>query len=133
MRTTRCEQLSVFLENRPGILSRIVKLLADSRIDLMALSLAETQDYGMLRLIVDKPRETAALLQENGWPCSVTEVLAVTVPDEPGSLTRLLARLAEEEINIIYSYAFLTRGESEATIVLRVPDLDAAANLLTGN
>ena len=123
-------QISVFLENRPGTLSSFVQLLADNRIDLEALSIAEAQDYGILRIIVDRPEETAALIEQAGWPCAITPVLAVTVPDEPGSLTRLLAILAEQNISLSYSYAFLSRVQGNACIVLRVDDNEAAIRAL---
>lgn len=123
-------QLSVFLENRPGALAAFTQMLAANHIDLQALSIAETQDYGVLRIIVDQPEETAALLTQQDWPCTVTPVLAVTVPDEPGSLTRLLTVLAENEISLAYSYAFFERSGSSARIVLRVADNDRAAALL---
>ena len=123
-------QISVFLENRPGQLSAFVQLLAQNRIDLQALSIAETQDYGVLRIIVDQPENAARLIQEAGWPCTVTQVLAVTVPDEPGSLTRLLAVLAENDISLAYTYAFFSRQQGQACIVLRVDDNDHAMQLL---
>lgn len=123
-------QLSVFLENRPGALAAFTQMLASNHIDLQALSIAEAQDYGVLRIIVDQPEETAALLTEQDWPCTITPVLAVTVPDEPGSLTHLLAVLAENNISLAYCYAFFERSGSSAQIVLRVADNDRAAELL---
>ena len=124
------KQLSVFLENRPGQLAAFTKMLAENHVDLQALSIAETQDYGVLRIIVDKPEETADLLNGQGWPSTVTEVLAVTVPDEPGSLTHLLSILAENEISLTYCYAFFERSGNAARIVLRVADNEKAAALL---
>lgn len=124
------KQLSVFLENRPGQLAAFTKMLAENHVDLQALSIAETQDYGVLRIIADKPEETAALLNAQGWPSTVTEVLAVTVPDEPGSLTRLLSILAENEISLAYCYAFFERSGNAARIVLRVADNERAGRLL---
>ncbi len=124
------QQLSVFLETRPGQLAAFTKMLAENRIDLHALSIAETQDYGVPRIIVDKPQETAELLTAEGWPCTVTEVLAVTVPDEPGSLTRLLSILAENDISLAYCYAFFERSGNAARVVLRVADNEKAARLL---
>ena len=123
-------QLSVFLENRPGALAAFTKTLAANHVDLLALSIAEAQDYGVLRIIVDRPEETAALLTRQDWPCTLTPVLAVTVPDEPGSLTHLLSVLAENEISLAYCYAFFERSGSGAQIVLRVADNDRAAALL---
>ncbi len=123
-------QLSVFLENKPGKLSEFIQALAKNKIDLQALSIAETSDYGILRTIVDKPEETAKLLSAEDWPCKITPVLAVTVPDEPGSLTHILSVLAENEISLKYSYAFFSRDKGCACIVLRVDDNDAAEKIL---
>lgn len=123
-------QVSVFLENKPGKLAAFIRFLADRSIDLQALSIAEAQDYGVLRIIVDKPRETAELLKKANWPCKCTEVLSVLVPDEPGSLTRILSVLAEGGVSLSYSYAFCSRIQGQACIVLRVPDNEKAAGLL---
>lgn len=123
-------QLSVFLENRSGQLSDFISLLAEHQIDLRALSIAESQDYGILRIIVDRPDETAALLKDSNWLCTVTDVLAVTVADEPGSLTRLLGALAKRDISLAYSYAFFAREAGQACIVLRVEDNETAIEAL---
>ena len=123
-------QISVFLENKTGKLSEFIRILADNKINLQALSIAESQDYGILRIIVDRPQDTAALLRAQDWPCSVTPVLAVNVPDEPGSLTRILAVLADAGIGLAYSYAFLSRVAGQACIVLRVDDNAAAEEQL---
>ena len=127
------DQISVFLENKPGKLSEFITLLADNKIDLKALSIAETQDYGVLRIIVDNPDKTAALLKERNWPCNKTKVLAVTVPNEPGALTNMLAIIAEANISIAYTYAFTLPEKNSACIVLRVSDNEAVINLLKKN
>lgn len=124
------KQISIFLENRPGTLSRLVHLLADNNIDLEALSIAESQDYGLLRIIVDKPDETACLLREEGIPYAENEVIAVKVNDTPGSLTSILTVLADNNISLAYSYAFLSRTMGQACIVLRVDDNETAEKLL---
>lgn len=124
-------QLSVFLENKSGKLSQFVHTLAENKIDLQALSIAETSDYGILRTIVDKPEETAMLLAKEDWPCIITPVLAVTVPDEPGSLTHILSVLAENGISLAYSYAFFSRNSGRACIILKVDDNDAAEKILS--
>ena len=122
-------QISVFLENKPGKLSEFVNLLADNKIDLEALSIAEAQDYGVARIIVDKPAELKELLAEKGWPCTSTPVLAANVPDEPGSLTKILSVLADSNVSIEYSYAFFSRN-SGPCVVLRVEDNEVAQKLL---
>ena len=123
-------QISVFLENKSGQLLEIVNILADNDVDLRALSIAEAQDYGVLRMIVDKPEATLSLLQEQGWVCRANEVLAVTVPDEPGSLTKILTVLADNDVNMVYTYAFLSGTQGKACIVLRVDDNAAAEKML---
>ena len=122
-------QISVFLENKPGKLSEFVNLLADNKIDLEALSIAEAQDYGVARIIVDKPAQLKELLTEKGWPCTSTPVLAANVPDEPGSLTKILSVLADSNVSIEYSYAFFSRN-SGPCVVLRVEDNEVAQKLL---
>ena len=125
------KQISVFLENKPGQLANFIQMLADHHIDLQALSLAEAQEYGLVRIVVDKPEDTVALLKEQNWPCALTEVLSVLVPDKPGSLTEILRVLAQNGINVAYSYAFLTRVQGHACIILRVEDNERATALLT--
>ena len=124
------KQISVFLENKSGQLLQIVNILGEHKIDLRAMSIAEAQDYGVLRIIVDKPDETLSLLREKEWLCSANEVLAVMVPDEPGSLTKILNVLADNDVNMVYTYAFLSGIEGKACIVLRVDDNAAAEKLL---
>ncbi len=124
------KQISVFLENKSGQLLQIVNVLAENNIDLRALSIAEAQDYGVLRMIVDKPDETLSLLRGQEWLCSANEVLAVMVPDEPGSLTKILTVLADKDVNMVYTYAFLSATQGKACIVLRVDDNAAAEKML---
>ncbi len=123
-------QISVFLENKAGQLADFVQLMAKNNIDLKALSIAESQDYGVLRIIVDDPDGVAALLRENSWTFTVTPVLAIMVPDEPGSLTHILAILAENGISLAYTYAFFSRKQGNAFIILRVDDNAKASKIL---
>ncbi|MBQ7718097.1 MAG: acetolactate synthase [Clostridia bacterium] len=124
------KQISVFLENKAGKLAEFTKVLADNNIDLQALLIAETQDYGILRIIVDNPDEATEIIKKSGFAYKVTEALAITVPDEPGSLTKILASLADEGISIKYSYAFYSREHGKANIVLRVDDNEKASEIL---
>ena len=124
------DQISIFLENKAGTLSELIHLLADNNIDLEALSIAESSDYGIMRIIVDKPAETIRVLKEKSIPCAENKVLAVKVPDTPGSLTKILSTLADNGISLAYSYAFLSRTKGEAFIVLRVEDNEAAEKIL---
>ena len=124
------QQISVFVENRAGGLAEITKLLADSGIDLRAMSIADTTDYGILRLIVDKPETALAVLQDSGCLVSVTPVLAVMLPDVPGGLAKILGLLSENGVDLEYLYAFITRKAEHAYVVLRVKDNEATEKIL---
>ena len=123
-------QISVFLENKSGQLADFIKILADNKIDIQAFSIAEKKDYGLLRVIVDKPEETINLLKQNNIVCKITQVLAVTVPDKPGSLSKLLSVLADNNISLEYSYAFFSRDKGNACIIMRVDDNEQTMKLL---
>ena len=124
------KQISVFLENKPGQLAECVRILGEHKIDLQAMQIAEAQDYGLLRIIVDRPEDAVKALRAKEWVCTMTEVLAVTVPDEPGSLMRIASVLADNAISLIYSYAFLSKVHGNACIILRVENNEQAAELL---
>ena len=124
------KQISIFVENRPGKLLEIVKILAGENIDMRALSIAETSDYGILRLIVDSPEKAESALKREGWVTSVTPVVAIRIPDEPGSLEHVLTILADAGISIEYSYAFLTSQKDSACLVLRVADTEETMEIL---
>ena len=115
-------QISVFLENRIGQLAEITRLLADTGIDLRALSIAETSDYGLARMIVDDSYKASSILLQHGDILSMTPVWAVEVPDRPGGLAELLAVLAEAEVDVEYMYSLFTHREGNAYMVLRVSD-----------
>lgn len=124
------KQISVFLENKSGALSECINALGEKKIDLLAMSIAEATDYGVLRIIVDQPELAEKTLREQSWICTTTDILAVTVPDEPGSLIRIVSVLADNHISLAYSYAFFSRKQGRACIVLRVDDNAVAAELL---
>ncbi|HHU92925.1 MAG TPA: ACT domain-containing protein [Halanaerobiaceae bacterium] len=126
------KQISIFLENKSGRLAEVLNILGKNNIDLIAISISDTTDFGILRLIVNKPEETEKVLQESGCTVNSTEVLAVSVEDKPGSLAEVLAVLARESIDIEYLYAVGkdTRG---AVVIVRVNDLDRAIKILTEN
>ena len=119
-------QISVFLENKPGQLAEFTRLLEENQIDMRALSIAETQDFGILRLIVDDPYKTVNVVKEAGYICAVTPVLAVELSDKPGSLVKLLTALGEGGINVEYSYAFIARKKDVAYMAFRVNDPEKA-------
>ena len=127
------KQISVFLENRPGALAEFTKILEMSSIDLRALSLAESEDFGIVRVIVDDPYKTIRILKEEGYICSVTKVIAVEIADKPGSLVKMLNVLGDNKVNLEYSYAFLAKKANSAFMILHVADNDKAIKVLTQN
>ncbi|MBQ3393037.1 MAG: acetolactate synthase [Lachnospiraceae bacterium] len=127
------KQISVFLENKPGALAEFTKILQKSEIDLRALSLAEHEDFGIVRVIVDDPYSTIQILKDEGYVCSVTPVLAVEIEDKPGALVKLLTALGDNGVNLEYSYAFLVRKAKSAFMILRVADNEAAGKVLRDN
>ena len=118
-------QISVFLENRAGQLSEITQVLAEQGIDMRAISIAETADYGVLRLIVDRPQQATTLLLEHGFILSMTPVTVVAVPDQPGGLAPVLQLIAEADIDIEYMYSLFTHTGGKAYMVFRVSDDEA--------
>lgn len=120
------KQISVFLENRPGALKGMTEVLAANKIDMRALSLAETTDFGIARLIVDDVLETATVLKDAGFVSSMTPVVAAEIPDETGGLNSLLGILSDAEVNIEYMYAFLGGASGHAYMIFRVEDAKKA-------
>lgn len=123
-------QISVFIENRQGRLSEITKTLGDGGIDIRALSLADTTNFGILRLIVSEPAKAEIILRDAGFTVSATKVIAVEVDDTPGGLYRTLETLNEAGIAVEYAYAFITRKHDGAFVILRVEQGEQAAEQL---
>ena len=115
-------QISVFLENRAGQLAEITKVLADNGVDLRAISIAETTDYGVLRMIVDNAERATGILLTHGYILSMTPVLVVGVPDQPGGLAPVLSVMAEGNIDIEYMYSLFTPEVGKAYMVFRISD-----------
>ena len=115
-------QISVFLENRTGQLAEIAKLLAENQIDIRALSIAETSDYGLARMIVNDAHRASAVLLQHGDILSMTPVWAVEVADEAGGLADLLGLLAENHVDVEYMYSLFTHREGKAYMVMRISD-----------
>lgn len=125
------KQISVFLENKPGTLLAMTNVLAQNNIDMRALNVAETKDFGIARLIVDDVYEATTVLKDAGYIHSLTPVLGVSIPDEPGGLSRVLGVLEDAQINVEYLYAFLGgKDASKAYMIFRVQDHKAAASAL---
>ena len=126
----RVKQISVFIENRRGRLREVTDVLWKNNINIRALSLADTSDYGVLRLIVDNPHAAHAVLKEGGFMVSETDVIAVEVEDEPGGLSRVLGILDNQGINVEYMYAFVEKCSENAVNIFRIDDIDAAVSAL---
>jgi hypothetical protein len=125
------KQLSIFAENRNGALYEITKVLADAGIAIRAFSIADTQNYGVLRLIVSDVRAAASALSEDGKIVNVTDVIGVEISDANGGLCELLHEITKDQISVEYLYAFVSPTAGKAFVVLRVADNDATEKLLT--
>lgn len=124
------DQLSVFIENSQGRMAQITKLLAEGGIDIRALSIADTADFGILRLIVNRPSEAREILARSNITVSITKVLAVALPDVPGGLHKAVQVLADAGIIIEYMYAFLNPKKDTAFVIIRVENNEYAAQVL---
>jgi hypothetical protein len=124
------DQISVFVENKPGALADVTALLSSEGIDFRAFTVADTAEFGVLRFIADTPKKALALLKLNGWVASLTPVVAVKMSDEPGSLAKIMKVLADRDIQVEYMYAFVAQEKGRAYVVLRVADPPGAAALL---
>ena len=127
------EQLSVFVENKPGKLVEALETLAKADIDLRALSLADTADFGILRIIVDSAEKAEKSLREEGFLVKSSDVIPVSVSDSPGGLASVLRLLANSGVNVEYTYAFVSHASKKAYVILRVTDNDSAIKVLTDN
>ncbi|HSD95380.1 MAG TPA: ACT domain-containing protein [Syntrophales bacterium] len=127
----KVEQISIFLENKPGGLEFVTRVLKDAGINIRALSLADTTDFGVLRLIVNDVEKAKQVLKENGFTVGRTSVVAVLVPDRPGGLHSILESLSKEKINVEYMYAFVERSGEHAIIIFRFDATDRAIDILT--
>ena len=124
------KQLTIFVENKQGTLVDITDILAKNNVNMRALSIADTQDFGILRLIVDNNDVATTALQDAGYLIKMTDVVGVKIGDQPGKLSKALEVLDEAEINMEYLYAFMARTEKHAYVVLRVADNGAAEKAL---
>jgi hypothetical protein len=127
----RVEQISIFLENKSGRLAEVTDVLAAAGVNIRALSLADTADFGILRLIVDKIDQAKRALKDKGFTIGKTEVLALEVPDRPGGLNQILRVLGAAGINVEYMYAFVQRSLQNAIVIFRFDELDKAIQVLT--
>ncbi|WP_321371722.1 ACT domain-containing protein [uncultured Desulfuromusa sp.] len=129
----KVDQISIFIENKSGRLAEITGVLAKNGINIRALSLADTSDFGILRLIVDDSEKALKVLKEQRFTVSITHVIGVAVPDSPGGLTTILQTLDQSNVNVEYMYAFVERTGDNAVIIFRFDDVDEAIAALTKN
>ena len=125
------QQLSVFLEDRSGRLTELTRILAENDVNITALSVAETADYGIVRMVVGRPDVAKKALENAGFSIGLTDVVCVNIPDKPGSLYRILQILTEEKINIDYMYAF--SNNDVALAVIRAADIRQMSGILEKN
>ena len=127
------KQISVFVENKPGMLAELANALNENKINMRALSLAETKDFGIIRLILDDPFNAVRVLKDGGYICSITKVLAIAISNKPGSLGKVMQILGDNQINVEYTYAFTAGVKDKACMILRVGDNEKAIEALTKN
>lgn len=123
------QQISVFVENMHGRLAEVTRLLSDANINLRAMTIADTADFGILRLIVNDPERAVAVLKENTFTAKITEVLGVEVADEPGGLADVLELFDEHEVNIEYLYVTLERNRDRAVVIFKVEDVSLGVEI----
>lgn len=126
------KQLSAFIENKAGSMAQIAELLANSGVDISAVSLADSTDYGIARMIVSDPEKAAKALREAGVVCKITNVLAVAMDDAPGGFARVLHLLKNQSHEIKYMYACISRHEGKALMIFSVEDVEEAEALIAG-
>ena len=127
------KQISIFLENKPGRLLSITRILEENGIDIRALSVSDTKDFGILRLIVSAPDKACAVLRDAGCTVTLTEVIGIGVTDKPGGLAEAVEVLNDNNINVEYMYAFISRTDDIAYVILRVEDNAKASEILKKN
>jgi hypothetical protein len=126
-------QISVFLENRKGRLSEVCSMLGQAGVNIRALTIAETESFGVLRMVVDKPSEAADLFRKNGITANLTDVVAAEVPDKPGGLAAVLKTLSDHDVNVEYMYGFVEKNSENALLVFRFDNPELAAQVLREN
>jgi len=126
-------QISVFLENRKGRLEDVCRILGDNMINIRALTIAETESFGVLRIVVDKPDAAVKILKDNGFVANITDVVAVEVEDKPGGLANVLKVFSGSDLNIEYMYGFLEKSSDNAILVFRFDEVERAQKMLQDN
>ena len=126
----KVEQISIFLENKSGRLAEVTRLLGEGGINIRALTLADTTDFGILRLIVNDNAAAIGILKKAGFTVGKTEVVGIEVPDRPGGLAEILSRIGEAGLNVEYMYAFVEKSGDDAVVIFRFDNPDEAVKLL---
>jgi hypothetical protein len=126
----KIKQISIFLENRKGRLYDVCRLLGEKDINIRALNVAETESFGVLRIVVNKPENAIKVFKDAGIIAKITDVIAIEVDDRPGGLADILKVLADEDVNIEYMYGFVEKSSDRALMVFRFDDVDKAAAIL---
>jgi hypothetical protein len=126
-------QISIFLENRKGRLYEVCSLLGKNTINIRALNIAETPEFGILRIVVDRPEDAVKLLKENGFVANLTDIVAVEVEDRPGGLASILKIFSDNNINLEYMYGFVEKSSNKALLVFRFDEPDKAIEVLLRN
>lgn len=127
------QQLSIFIENKPGRLAEITEVLAAANIDIRAISVADTSDFGILRVIVDQPEKAVTTLKEHGMTVSLTNVIAVGIDDKPGAFAKAVRILADAGLDMEYMYAFISRDQGKAFVIIRTNNAQKASEILHEN
>ena len=124
------KQISVFMENRPGRLAEITNVLSENNIDMRAINIADTTDFGILRMIVNDPKRAEKVLRENNMTASTTDVIAVSIDDTVGAFSKVIMLLKKEDISIEYIYSFIGEKSAKAVIVIKTNDNERSVALL---
>lgn len=124
------KQISVFLENTAGRLAEVTEVLTKEGINLRAITIADTADFGILRLIVDDPEKAITIFEKNGFTAKITEVLAIEVEDKPGGLHSVMERFEKNSVNIEYLYATLERNKEKAVVIFKVENLEKGLKII---
>lgn len=129
----KVEQISIFIENKSGRLAEVTRILGEAKVNIRALSLADTSDFGILRLIVDDTDQALQVLKKHSFTVNKTQVIGVEVPDQPGGLCSILEILDQNNVNVEYMYAFVERSGGNAVIIFRFDNVDDAIKVLNDN
>ncbi len=124
------QQLSVFSENRPGRLAKVTEIWGRKGINISAISVADAGEFGIIRMVVDKPEDAYGFLKKEGLAVSLDEVIGIKMSDEPGALANIAKTLSERDVNIKYCYAFISKEHEEAILIAKVDDIDGAIEAL---